>query len=536
MTTVEDRLSTAPDEVEDAPDQRPPLPQLLRRGWRRLTSMRTALVLLFLLAVAAIPGSLLPQRASDLTRVNSYLAKHRTAGPVLDRLHMFDVFASPWFAAIYLLLMVSLIGCLVPRWKLHVKALLRTPPRTPKTLSRLPFHAQLDSALTPGRAVAEATKVLRRKGFRTGKYDGSVSAEKGYLRETGNLCFHVAIVALLVGIAYGNVYGYQADRVLVEAKGSPAGQVSQSVLTNTPGQYDDVKLGRFERADSLAPWSVRLDDFEAVYQPDSTTAKDYTAHVSVRDTPGGSWHPATVKVNHPLGFGATKLYLLNHGYAPVFRLRGPDGFTASQSVVCPALAPMTLLSRCAVVFADLPGGKAYGFDVTFAPTGQLVDGIQVTSSNPRLNNPDALVTAYTGDLGLTQEHSVYTLETSKATFVKVGNLLVKDPKLAAMALPEGYTLDITGIPQWASFETKRDPGKVLVLLAAITMIGGVLASLRVRRRRVWVRATGLDGEAAGSLVEVGGLARTDADGFAEEFPRLVARVAAAVGAREREPA
>ena len=30
--------------------------------WRRLTSMRTALILLFLLAVAAVPGSLLPQR------------------------------------------------------------------------------------------------------------------------------------------------------------------------------------------------------------------------------------------------------------------------------------------------------------------------------------------------------------------------------------------------------------------------------------------------------------------------------------------
>ena len=33
----------------------------VRTAWRRLTSMRTALILLFLLAVAAVPGSLLPQ-------------------------------------------------------------------------------------------------------------------------------------------------------------------------------------------------------------------------------------------------------------------------------------------------------------------------------------------------------------------------------------------------------------------------------------------------------------------------------------------
>ncbi|MER5838651.1 cytochrome c biogenesis protein ResB, partial [Streptomyces sp. NPDC002130] len=36
--------------------------RLLRHNWRRLTSMSTALVLLFLLALAALPGAMLPQR------------------------------------------------------------------------------------------------------------------------------------------------------------------------------------------------------------------------------------------------------------------------------------------------------------------------------------------------------------------------------------------------------------------------------------------------------------------------------------------
>src|SRR5829696_2850727 len=97
------------------PDEAPAPPRaplaLLRNTWRGLTSMRTALVLLFLLALAALPGALLPQRSLNQRLVDAYLADHPQLGPVLDRLGLFDVFAAPWFAAIYLLLMVSLIGC-----------------------------------------------------------------------------------------------------------------------------------------------------------------------------------------------------------------------------------------------------------------------------------------------------------------------------------------------------------------------------------------------------------------------------------------
>src|SRR5215813_11499582 len=85
---------------------------LWRRMWRWLTSMRTALLLLFLLAVAAIPGSLLPQRNLNVDKVRDYYLAHPKLAPVLDRIGGFNVFASPWFSAIYLLLFISLVGCL----------------------------------------------------------------------------------------------------------------------------------------------------------------------------------------------------------------------------------------------------------------------------------------------------------------------------------------------------------------------------------------------------------------------------------------
>ena len=80
---------------------------LLRWAWRQLTSMRTALVLLFLLALASIPGSVLPQRPVDPAEVRAFQQANPTLGDIYNALGLFDVFGSVWFAAIYLLLMIS---------------------------------------------------------------------------------------------------------------------------------------------------------------------------------------------------------------------------------------------------------------------------------------------------------------------------------------------------------------------------------------------------------------------------------------------
>src|SRR3954467_8857755 len=113
---------------------------LIRNTWRTLTSMGTALVLLFLLALAAIPGALLPQRSLNEVKVEQYIADHPTIGPWLDRLQAFEVFSSFWFTAIYALLFISLVGCLTPRLVEHVRTLRAKPVAAPRNLSRLPKH------------------------------------------------------------------------------------------------------------------------------------------------------------------------------------------------------------------------------------------------------------------------------------------------------------------------------------------------------------------------------------------------------------
>ena len=86
-----------------------------RWAWRQLTSMRVALVLLVLLALAAIPGSVVPQTPVNPVAVADYHRAHPGLSRIFDKVSMFDVFSSVWFSAIYLLLLVSLVGCVIPR-------------------------------------------------------------------------------------------------------------------------------------------------------------------------------------------------------------------------------------------------------------------------------------------------------------------------------------------------------------------------------------------------------------------------------------
>ena len=184
--------------------------------------MGTALVLLFLLALAAVPGALMPQRSLNESKVAEYIAEHPTIGPWLDRLQLFDVFSSFWFTAIYVLLFVSLVGCLAPRMVSHARSLRATPVAAPRNLSRLPKHDTRQLVGEPEAVVETVSGRLRgwRRVTRTEAEVTEISAEKGYLREFGNLVFHFSLLGLLVAVAVGKLFGYEGT-VIVIADGGP---------------------------------------------------------------------------------------------------------------------------------------------------------------------------------------------------------------------------------------------------------------------------------------------------------------------------
>lgn len=502
--------------------ERPPGPlatlrDLGRGWWTQLTSMRTALVLLFLLAVAAIPGSLLPQESLNPIKVQDYLAAHPTLGPLLERLGMFHVFSSPWFVAIYGLLFISLIGCVVPRTRAHVRSLRRPPPAVPVHLERLPEHARWVSPISAEEAAGHVVRLFRRSRWRTirrvQRGGIGVSAERGQLRETGNLVFHLALLLLLCGVALGAAWGYTGYKLLI------AGQT----FTNVVPLYDQYNSGVMVSPGSMQPLTVTLDHFTATYAAQGEPVT-FNAYIGYSARVGGVEHHEDLTVNHPLEFGQTRVYLIGHGYAPLITVRNRAGKVVYSSYVACLPQDGVFTSTCTIKVGDTH--PEFGFQGYFLPTAAVTPGQGLVSVSPAPDRPALTLQPYEGDLGLNDglPQSVYSLDTADlkpagpAAFLAVG----PHPPPGTtneMHLPGGYTLSADRLRTWVTLEIKHDPSKSTVLVAAILIVAGLIASLRVKRRRAWARLT--DRPDGTCLVEVAGLARGDSESFTEEFCDLL---------------
>jgi cytochrome c biogenesis protein len=515
--TAAPRASAAPPPARRSRGQRV-LGKLLQ-WWRRLTAMRTAIVLLFLLALASVPGSLLPQRSLSQNNVTRYFTEHPTLAPILDRLFLFDVFSSPWFAAVYLLLFTSLIGCVLPRAMEHARALRAAPPPAPRHLLRLPDSGQLSTSLPPDEALDAVEEELRVRRYRVvrrssthsaGSGGTDLSAEKGFLKETGNLLFHLSLVALLLGLAGGKLWGYEGSILVTEGQG----------FCNSFQQYDTYSSGPLVRSGDLTPLCVDLDDFRAQYE-ENKTAASFTADIRY-GAPGEEGRATTIGVNGPLRVDGARVYTTGHGYSPTFTVTRPDG-TAISDVSVPFLPTdqSTMASEGALKLPDFGAASddQLALEGFFAPTG-LVQNNVLTSVDPRPLAPQVAIVIYPGYLGLDSgiPQSVYSLDADqidrgRLTRVAAANLKVGE----STTLPDGTTVAFAGYREFASLQLSHDPGQVWVLVSAISLLTGLLGMLLLRRERVFARVAP-DPGGGGTVLTLASLTR----GSGESAPRFAA--------------
>ena len=469
---------------------------LLRFMWRQLTSMRTALVLLMMLGVAAIPGSFIPQRTQNPIAVSDVFASSPTKALWYERFSLFDVYASPWFSAIYILLFISLIGCVLPRAFEHYKASRALPPVTPKNLSRMEHYAEWKGS---GDELEAARVWFKKNRFRVRELDGSISAEKGFTRETGNLFFHLALVLILIGVSFGSLFGMRGDAIV---------NVGERFI-NTPTTFDSLSFGKLFNEKSLPPFSIEVDEFVAKYNPVTNAPEDYTLSVTVKDSPESAPVKKIVKVNSPLTFGSTRVYLQANGYSPIVTVRDSVGNVAFQGPVPFLPQDSNLTSTGAIKVPDAM--PQLGFVGSFFPTIGRADEGGGISVYPEALDPQLFLGAWTGDLGLDngRPQSVYRIDTD--TLTKIGLKSLAPGETYEFA--EGSITFETYVP-WVNLQVVRDPGKSYALLGSIVAILGLLASLFTRRRRIWVSVTKKN-------IQVAGLAKNAAPGLEIEIAQLV---------------
>lgn len=523
-------------------DDGPQLPSLgvvgwLRWAWRQLTSMRVALLLLMLLAVAAVPGTVFPQRAQDAAKVATYLADHPDLGPVLDRIGMFDVYSSVWFSAIYLLLFVSLVGCILPRSRTHLRAMRGRPPRAPRRFDRFPAQAAATLDGPPAEVAQRAAAALRGpswwRRFRVDVRDEgggtwSVAAERGYLRETGNLVFHLALVGLLVAVATGQLLHYRGQAIVVEGR----------AFANAQSDYDSFEAGTAFQPSSLSPFSLRLDSFESRFDPETLQSRDFTAGVTLTE-PGQGPRPETIKVNHPLIAGGAKVYLQGNGYAPQVTVRDASGQVAFSGAVPFLPQDNVYTSQGVIKVPDVSTGPQIGLQGVLLPTAEQVGDELWRSVHPQPNAPLLALAVWSGDLGLDDgiPQNVYQLDEAGLT-----QAVEPDGRPVTLYLRPGETVDLPdglgtltfdALPRFVALDLRHDPSLTWVLTFALLAFAGLAASLFVPRRRVWLRLRPAAGEPDGqdegpgsrrTVVTAAALARGDDVGLQAELDRAMDRL------------
>ena len=500
--------------------------EMLRWAWTQLTSMRTALFLLLLLAVAAVPGSLFPQRPANPSVVTQYIKDNPDYGKLLDTLQLYDVYSSAWFSAIYLLLFISLIGCVVPRAIAHYKAMRSQPPRTPKRLSRLPEYGTLvipaGAGIPASDAIQSAAGLLKKRGYRVEVRDDdgarpSLGAERGFLKEVGNLVFHTSLIGVLVSVAIGGLFGYSGQRILVEG----------DTFVNTLVGYDQFTPGTNFQSSQLQPYSIQLDKFDITFDRESEgkfgQPIDFSAAVTTKENPDAPAQQETLKVNDPVTLGGTSIYLTGNGYAPVVTIRDGAGNVAMQGPVVAKLQGDNYYSSVVIKVPDAAPDQL-GFAGFFLPTAFVSDEGVSFSGDPELFNPQLTLNSYYGDLGLDDgaPQNVFELDVKDLTPLNARNLDAGGITLSpgtSYTLPEGKgTISFDGVKRYIGVDIHHNPGQLYALIFALLAVAGLILSLYVNRRRVWVRTgTHEDGR---TMVEYGLLARGEDHRLAGEAAAL----------------
>jgi cytochrome c biogenesis protein len=381
----------------------------------------------------------------------------------------------------------------LPRSIGHLKAIGAVPTITPKYLDRMEHFTEIKKVDLD---LVEAK--LRKMRFRIRRDSNSISAEKGYARESGNLLFHLSLVLILIAVGVGSLFGSKGDAIV---------NVGDRFI-NTPTSYDILGFGKYQAEDSLPPFALTIKDFKAEYDPATNAPLDYTLTVLTSNPAGSKEKTEIIKVNKPLTYGSTKIFLQANGHSPIVIVKDKSGKVIFDGPT-PFLPQDTNLSSIgAIKIPDMQ--PQIGFVSSFLPTADRDPVRGGFSSYPEVLDPRLLISVWKGDLGLNTgvPQSVYRIDTSRME--RIG--------LKALVLNESYdfgegSITFTGWKSWVNLQIINDPGKGYALVGAILAISGLLISLFTRQRRIWIKQ--------GRKTQIAGLAKNGIPGLEDEIKKLV---------------
>ncbi|MFU8839701.1 MAG: cytochrome c biogenesis protein ResB [Nitriliruptoraceae bacterium] len=500
-------------------------------GWRWLARMRTALYLLAALAVLSIIATAVPQEPNVPSTVTAWRAGEAgpgaTVSAVLDAIGAYDVYGSALFLAVLLALYLSLTGCLVPRIRAWIRLVRTSEPPIARHLGDRDERQVLTTDVGVAEVHATAADVLDERGWRVRQHHGAaddprppqVAAEKGlWTREGGSLVFHLSFYVLLAAIVFGQLLSFEGQRGLVEGEAG---------FRDTAVSYWSYSPGRWFDEGDHAGWRLELDRFHVDWvrdplAPGAGQPTEFRSEVTVT-LPDGEPTAAVIDSNRPLNLDGTRITQLDWGYAPRVVVE-VDGEVVHDAFLTPTLTGGGFYRGAVKAPAATPDVGLDLFLYPFAPDGD--DGRPVPTGAPWAEAPLLVFEQFRGDLqlGATQQ-TINELDTTALT--SEGFRALRPGQSTELA---GVTISFPELRHWVGLQVSTRPQVPYLLLAAVLLTGGLIASLYAYRRRVWVLAVE-EGRGGRTLVTVAGRAFQRPEVFEEELEDLAEALAAALEPR-----
>jgi cytochrome c biogenesis protein len=463
-------------------------------------------------------------RGSIRRRCSSITPPTPSLAPLLARLSLFNVFASPWFAAIYLLLFASLAGCVIPRTFRLAGSARQQPPQAPANLSRLPLAARHETTLAPAEALAAAAAVLSAKRFRLRTGDGWSRRKRATCGKPGTCCSTWRCWRCSPRCAWA---GCSATR--------RTGCWWWATRSRTPPpDLDAFHPGRAVSAADLQPFTIALDSFQASYITSGALRGQpsrFDARIRYSPQPGAAMRGYSLRVNHPLSVDGVRVFLIGHGYAPVFRVTDGTG-----RVVFDGPVPFIAVEQAGLTSEGVDQGAGRPPPAAGVrrgvPATAVDEGGKLGSAFPAPLNPVVSLVSYAGEPGMNSgpAQSVYQLDTSG-----LRQLPVKPRPLAPGPVDQapGRRRDphLHRLPAVDQPGHHLRPGHAPALIAGMTALAACCCPSSSGGAGCSSGRPGPDGS---TVVDVGGLARSDAaGGFEAEFPGLAGEISRASRAASR---
>lgn len=443
--------------------------------YRLLRSKVLGALVILAMAVLALLGTLITQEppgstadpATHAAFLESIRPRYGGWTQVLDFLGIFNLWASPIFLGVTVLLALSIIACTVHRlpqlWKRATRPRVHV---TEKFFDRAQYRASLQLPMSPQASLDHVGTVLRRRLYRQlpdDRLDAGVLgmyADRFRWGPFGTAIAHAAMVVILAAFGVSAFTGFEENL--------------------------DISVGQSVEVGHDTGLSVTAESFKDSYD-EMGRPTDYVSHLVV-ERDGQVVAEQDVRVNEPLHVDGTALHQASFGIAAALRITDLDGAVLFEGPV-----PLKWQSN--------DGRYAIG---KITPEGT---GTEVLVVTPASGATDANIAPGSAVFEL------YDVETDE----KVDVLPVEQGEEAEGA---GMRLTFERELRYTGIIARQDPGAAWMWVGSTLLVLGMCMTFMARHRRLWVRVTP-DGD--GSLVQIASAEKLDTT-FERHFRTLIERI------------